>query len=88
MRARCDAAAARLLWPNGDLGLRKRLHRVRAKTLLLWAEQDDVVPLSYQERFAEGIRGDCSRAVVAGSGHRVDLDAPEETAKAIQAFLG
>jgi pimeloyl-ACP methyl ester carboxylesterase len=87
MRARCDAAAARLLWPNGELGLRKRLHRIRAKTLLLWAAEDDLVPVSYAERFAEGIGGPCSVTSIAGSGHRVNLDAPDETVKAISEFL-
>ena len=34
--SRANEAAARLLWPIGDCGLHKRLHRIVADTLLLW----------------------------------------------------
>ncbi len=73
-------AAARLLWPTGDLGLRKRLHRITAPTLLVWGGADRVVPPSYAERFATGIAGPTEIRRVEGAGHRVDLDAPEALA--------
>ena len=50
-------AAARLLWPIGDRGLAKRLHRITAPTLLLWGSEDRIVPASYAKRFAAGIAG-------------------------------
>ena len=33
---RASESAARLVWPFGDRGLRKRLHRIECPTLLLW----------------------------------------------------
>jgi len=81
-------AAARLLWPTGDRGLAKRLHRVRSETLLIWGEQDAIVPASYAKRFAAGISAGAQMRILPGAGHAVDFDAPEELAAAIEAFLG
>jgi pimeloyl-ACP methyl ester carboxylesterase len=83
---RAMEAAARLLWPTGDRGLAKRLHRVAAPTLLLWGAEDRVVPASYAKRFAAGIAGPTTIRSIPGAGHRADLDAPEATAEAILAF--
>jgi pimeloyl-ACP methyl ester carboxylesterase len=80
-------AAARLLWPTGDLGLRKRLHRIRKPTLLVWGSDDRVVPPSYAKRFADGIAGPTEVRSIEGAGHRVDLDAPEALAEAILRFV-
>jgi pimeloyl-ACP methyl ester carboxylesterase len=86
-RLRASEAAARLLWPIGDLGLRKRLHRIVCPTLLLWGSEDRVVPASYAKHFAEAMERRPEIRSVEGAGHRVDLDAPEATADAILAFL-
>ena len=88
LQLRSLEAAARLLWPLGDRGLAKRLHRVRSETLLVWGERDAVVPASYAKRFAAGISGGTQTRIVPGAGHAVDFDAPEELAAAIEAFLG
>ena len=85
---RAFEAAARLLWPNVELGLHKRLHRVRQPVLLVWGSGDRVVPPSYAKRFAAGIAGPTELCEIAGAGHRVDLDAPEALAEMILAFLG
>jgi len=86
-RVRAAEAAARLLWPLGDLGLRKRLHRVVSPTLLLWGSEDRVVPASYAKRFADAMGRRPEIRSVEGAGHRVDLDAPESTAELILGFL-
>jgi pimeloyl-ACP methyl ester carboxylesterase len=80
-------AAARLLWPFGDRGLAKRLHRIRAATLLVWGSADRIVPASYAKRFAAGIAGKTRIRSIAGAGHRADFDAPEALAKAVLDFL-
>jgi pimeloyl-ACP methyl ester carboxylesterase len=80
-------AAARLLWPLGDRGLAKRLHRIAAPTLLLWGSEDRIVPASYAKRFAEGIAGKAEVRSIPGAGHRLDLDAPDGAAEAVLAFL-
>lgn len=85
---RAFEAAARLLWPNVELGLRKRLHRLRQPTLLVWGSADRLVPPSYAKRFATGIAGPTELCEIRGAGHRVDLDAPEALADAILRFVG
>jgi pimeloyl-ACP methyl ester carboxylesterase len=84
---RSSEAAARLLWPLGELGLRKRLHRITVPTLLLWGSEDRVVPASYAKRFADAISGPCRIRSIEGAGHRLDLDAPDASAAAILEFL-
>jgi len=84
---RCHEASARLLWPTGDLGLAKRLHRVRATTLLVWGTCDQVIPARYAARFARAIRGDVEIEQIEGAGHTAELDRPQQVAQAITDFL-
>jgi pimeloyl-ACP methyl ester carboxylesterase len=84
---RAMEAAARFLWPTGDRGLAKRLHRIEAPTLLLWGADDRIVAASYAKRFAEGIAGASEVRTIPGAGHRVDLDAPDAAAEAVLRFL-
>ncbi len=85
---RGQEAAARLLWPLGDLGLAKRLRRIQTEVLLVWGDDDRIVPPSYAKRFADAIAGPVSVRSLPGAGHRVDFDQPRALAEAIQAFLG
>ncbi len=85
---RAEEAAARLLWPTGDLGLAKRLHRIVAPTLLVFGAQDRVVPASYAKRFADGLGGLVQIRSIEGAGHMVELDAPAALAEAVLGFLG
>jgi pimeloyl-ACP methyl ester carboxylesterase len=87
MQVRAHEAAARLLWPNCDRGLAKRLHRITAPTLLLWGSDDRIVPGSYAKRFADGIAGKTEIRTIPDAGHRLDLDAPDATAAAILGWL-
>ncbi len=85
--ARANAAGGRLLWPMCELGLAKRLHRVRQPLLLLWSEADRIAAPAYAERFAARVSGPAEIVRVAGAGHLMDIDAPEQAAHHIQAFL-
>jgi len=85
---RAHEAAARLLWPTGDRGLSKRLHRIRAETLVVWGSDDRLIPPSYAKRFTDGITGPCQVRSLEGVGHLPDLDAPEPLAALIRAFFG
>jgi pimeloyl-ACP methyl ester carboxylesterase len=88
VQLRALEAAARLLWPTGDRGLAKRLHRIRSETLLVFGERDAVVPVSYAKRFAAGISAGARTRILPGAGHAIDFDAPEALASAIEEFLG
>ena len=87
MLTRANEAAARLLWPTGDLGLAKRLHRIRVPTLLVWGAADRVLPPSYAKRFAASLGGWTEVREIEGAGHVAELDRPDEVAAAVVRFL-
>ena len=87
MHTRAMEAAARLLFPFGDTGVLRRLHRVHHPALLLRGEQDKVLPASYNARFAAALAGPARTATIASAGHLPELDAPDALAREINAFL-
>ena len=84
---RANEAAARYLWPLGNTGLAKRLHRITAPTLLLWGDQDKVVPHSYAQRFQRRIRAATRVRTVRHAGHLAELDQPRAVARAVLDFV-
>jgi pimeloyl-ACP methyl ester carboxylesterase len=48
-------ATGKFVWPIPDKGLKKRLHRVKAKTLIVWGEDDALVSSLYAKEFAARI---------------------------------
>lgn len=87
-QSRSAAAASRLLWPMCDLGLSKRLHRIHQPTLVLWGDDDSVIPADpYARLFADGVSGESRVEVVAAAGHWLDLDAPAVVARSVERFL-
>ncbi len=53
-QTRANEAAARIFWPLGNTKLEKRLKLIQAPTLLIWGEQDQIMPRSYAARIAKG----------------------------------
>lgn len=85
-RTRSLATIAKFMWPIPDKGLKKRLHRISNPTLVIVAEQDQLVAPEYGAAFADRIQG--SRvATVAGSGHLSQLERPGEFASLVKKFL-
>lgn len=84
---RAMEAAARYLFPMGDTRILRRLYRVAQPTLLIRGVNDRIMPRSYQERFAAAISGPVTRAEIQDAGHLAELDAPENVALRIDAFL-
>jgi pimeloyl-ACP methyl ester carboxylesterase len=82
-QTRASEAAARYLWPLGNTKLEKRLPMIKAPTLLIWGEQDQIMPRGYADRFAKGISGPARVRTIAGAGHLAELDRPAEVAAAI-----
>ena len=87
-QVRANEAAARIFWPLGNTRIEKRLRLIKAPTLLLWGEQDKIMPRAYAEIFATGITGPTTTKIVAGAGHLAEHDKPAEVAAEIVAFLG
>jgi pimeloyl-ACP methyl ester carboxylesterase len=86
-QTRANEAAARIFWPLGNTRIEKRLRLIKAPTLLLWGEQDRIMPLAYAESFAKGITGPTTIRAIADAGHLAELDEPTAIAQAITAFL-
>ena len=82
-QVRASEAAARIFWPLGNTKLEKRLPLITAPTLLLWGAEDRIMPRSYADKFAKGIKGKSEIKVIAGAGHLAELDKPDEVAAAI-----
>ena len=70
----------KFVWPIPDRGLRKRIHRVSAETLIVWGDSDRLASPVYAQEFASLIPG--SRVeIIEGAGHvpqweRLDAVAP------------
>ena len=77
----------KILWPVPDKGLARRLHRVTAPTLIVWGENDALVPSVYAEEFAKRIAG--SRvAMISNCGHIPQVEKTDETWAHVAPFLG
>ncbi|WP_214366847.1 alpha/beta fold hydrolase [Pseudonocardia sp. H11422] len=81
-----QACTGKFMWPFPEKGLHKRLYRIRARTLIVWGEQDRLAPPPYAEEFAARING--SRVVrVAGAAHLPQLEQTEQVARLVRGFL-
>ena len=85
-QVRASEAAARIFWPLGNTRIEKRLRLIKAPTLLLWGENDAIMPRAYADTFAKGIAGPTTTKTVGGAGHLAELDKPAEVAAEIVGF--
>ncbi|HTV88145.1 MAG TPA: alpha/beta hydrolase [Stellaceae bacterium] len=85
-QVRAAEAAARIFWPLGNTKLEKRLPLIAAPTLLLWGEDDRIMPRRYADKFARGISGRSEIRTIAAAGHLAELDQPDAVAAAILAW--
>lgn len=81
-----QACTGKYVWPLPDKGLKHRIHRIAAPTLIVWGKQDGVVAPVYAEEFAARIRGSRSE-LLDGAGHLPHLERSEEVAKLVRQFL-
>jgi pimeloyl-ACP methyl ester carboxylesterase len=86
-QTRASEAAARIFWPLGNTRLEKRLPLITAPTLLIWGEDDRIMPLSYRDRFAAAITGRTEIATIPGAGHLAELDQPDVVAGSILRWI-
>jgi pimeloyl-ACP methyl ester carboxylesterase len=77
----------KFVWPIPEKGLHKRLHRVTAPTLIVWGEDDVLVPAAYATEFGAAIAG--SRVeIVRDAGHIPQAEQMETTLALVRDFLG
>jgi pimeloyl-ACP methyl ester carboxylesterase len=48
-------ATGKFVWPIPDKGLKKRMHRIKAETLIVWGEDDALISSVYANEFATRI---------------------------------
>lgn len=80
------ACTGKFVWPIPDKGLKKRIHRIAAPTLLVWGKQDRLVPPVYAEAFASRI-ANARVELIDQAGHIPQLEQCAQVSEAIQAFL-
>jgi pimeloyl-ACP methyl ester carboxylesterase len=83
-----STAFARYAWKPflNDPKLERRLYRITAPTLVLWPDDDKVIPRAHAERYAERI-ADARLEVVEDCGHAMYGEKPEEFTSALIAFV-
>jgi pimeloyl-ACP methyl ester carboxylesterase len=85
---RDQTALARFTWSPFMCNpkLHRRLRRIAAPTLVLWPEQDRVVPRAHAERYAQLIPN-AALETIPDCGHASYLERPEAVAEAVARFL-
>ena len=82
MNAKRLGMAGKMLFPIPERGLAERLYRIKARTLLVWGENDTLIPMPYAHAFREGIAG--ARLVTIGqAGHLVGHEKPDQVLDAL-----
>lgn len=79
-------AAAKYLWPVMDTGVKRRLPRIQAPTLVVTSEKDVVVPAAHGEVWKNAIAG-ARLQTIAGAGHLAELEQPRAFAEIVRTFL-
>jgi pimeloyl-ACP methyl ester carboxylesterase len=79
-------ATGKFVWPIPDKGLKKRLHRVKADTLIIWGDDDALISSVYAKEFADRIVN--SRIeIIKDCGHVPQVERLEAVAPLVTNFL-
>ncbi|AWH01064.1 alpha/beta fold hydrolase [Rhodococcus ruber] len=73
-------------WPIPDRGLRHRLHRITAPTLIVWGRNDRLVSVTYAEQFRKLV-ADSTVTIIDDCGHIPQVEKLDETVEAVDKFL-
>ncbi len=82
-----QACTGKFVWPIPDRGLKHRIHRITAPTLILWGKDDRIIAPAYAKEFADRIAR-AQIALIDRAGHLPQLEQPDATARATLGFLG
>ena len=66
---------------------KNRLHRISAPTLVIWGQQDNMVPRAHGETYARSIPNAQPLKVIEQAGHSAPVEMPEVTAQLVLDFL-
>jgi pimeloyl-ACP methyl ester carboxylesterase len=67
--------------------LRERLHRANMPALVVWGDDDRMVPRAHGHAYAAGLAGARALELVEGTGHALALQQPDVTADLMLRFL-
>jgi pimeloyl-ACP methyl ester carboxylesterase len=80
--ARQLGMAGKFLFPIPERGLKDRIHRIKARTVLVWGDSDRLFPAPYAHAYREAIAGS-ELVIVPDAGHAVVLEKPDAVVAAI-----
>jgi pimeloyl-ACP methyl ester carboxylesterase len=84
-RAKSMSTAAKYLWPIPNRGLSKRLHRVTQPSLVIWGENDGIIPPTYASKFAARMPN-ATAHVLPNAAHMVIEEQPGRVVELIDGF--
>ena len=80
--ARQLGMAGRFLFPIPERGLKDRIHRIKARTLLVWGDSDRIYPAPYAHAFKSSLKH-ADLVIIPNAGHMLTLEHPEAVAAAV-----
>jgi pimeloyl-ACP methyl ester carboxylesterase len=79
-------ATGKFVWPIPDKGLKKRIHRIKAKALIIWGEDDALVSSIYAREFAQRI-ANSKVEIIKDCGHVPQVEKLEVVKPLVANFL-
>ena len=77
--------AGKILFPIPDRGLSDRLYRIKAKTVVIWGDEDALMVPEYGKVFRDGI-ADADLVNIPEAGHMVMIEKPDAVLESIAAL--
>jgi pimeloyl-ACP methyl ester carboxylesterase len=79
-------ATGKFVWPIPDKGLKKRIHRIKSETLIVWGQDDALISSVYAKEFASRIAN--SRIeIIKDCGHVPQVERLEVLKPIVAKFL-
>ena len=85
--ARRLGTAGKILFPIPNRRLSKRLYRLSSDTLVVWGEQDRLIPPIYAQKWREQLPR-AQTVCLSDAGHMLPYEQPHALASAVLNFLG
>ena len=79
-------ATGKFVWPIPDKGLKKRLHRIKAPTMIVWGEDDALISPVYAQEFATRI-ANSKIEIIKDCGHVPQVERLEVLGPMVKTFL-
>ena len=81
-----QACTGKFVWPIADRGLKNRIHRVAAPTLIVWGTADGIIDPAYAQEFAKFIPS-ARVELIDRAGHLPHLESSQSVEKKVSDFL-